>query len=126
MELISHSILPLESSEAIFPPCQIEGKAVPPPLAVSIITLLSSLLPDWKLVPLPADSGDGLVRDPLKRREVAHDPIVYKGKPRLQTAVQLLQAGMRVGSLLHQVSICFSGDGARFHSLASGEHYLLG
>ena len=77
-------------------------------------------------MPLPADSGDGLVRDPLKRREVAHDPIVYKGKPRLQTAVQLLQAGMRVGSLLHQVSICFSGDGARFHSLASGEHYLLG
>ena len=72
-------------------------------------------------MPLPADSGDGLVRDPLKRREVAHDPIVYKGKPRLQTAVQLLQAGMRVGSLLHQVSICFSSDGARWHSLASGE-----
>lgn len=64
--------------------------------------MLAKLFPTWKLVPTKDITEVGF-KDPEKRERVRNNPVGYFGKPRLNTALQLLLTTEEIGRHLHEV-----------------------
>ncbi|KAH9739358.1 Hydrolase 4 domain-containing protein [Citrus sinensis] len=74
----------------VAPMCKIADDMVPPFLVKQILIGIANILPKHKLVP-QKDLAEAAFRD-LKNRELAkYNVIVYKDKPRLRTALELLK-----------------------------------
>lgn len=88
----------------VAPMCKISDEFLPPPAVVSFLKLLVGVIPTWKLVPTK-DITDVGFRDIEKRERVRNNPVGYRGKPRLMTALQLLLTTEEIGSSLDEVSL---------------------
>lgn len=90
----------------IAPMCKIADEMRPNPMVISILTKLCRIIPTWRIVPTP-DIIDAAFRDPQIRKEIRANPYCYKGKPRLQTAYQLLNNSLDLEKRLVEVSLPF-------------------
>ncbi|CAO2816518.1 unnamed protein product [Amaranthus hypochondriacus] len=90
----------------VAPMCKIADDMKPSPLVISFLTKLAKIVPTWKIVP-GQDIIDLAVRDPQKKLAVRENPYWYTGKPRLQTAHQLLIASIDLEKRLNEVTLPF-------------------
>jgi acylglycerol lipase len=90
----------------IAPMCKIAEKVKPPPLVVAILIKLANIIPTWKIVPTK-DIIANAIKDPVKRKEILKNPYLYRGKPRVKTALELLNASIALEKRLDQVTIPF-------------------
>ncbi|XP_051150696.1 caffeoylshikimate esterase-like [Andrographis paniculata] len=90
----------------IAPMCKIADEVKPSPLVIRVLTVLSGIIPTWKITPTP-DIIDIAFRDPQVRKEVRSNPYTYKGRPRLQTGYQLLMVSTELEGRLDEVALPF-------------------
>ncbi|CAA3029477.1 caffeoylshikimate esterase-like [Olea europaea subsp. europaea] len=90
----------------VAPMCKIAEDMRPSPLAIKVLTMLTNVLPTWKLTPTQ-DIVDLAFRDPQVRKEIRSNPYAYKGRPRLQTSYQLYNASLDLEKRLEEVSFPF-------------------
>ncbi|KAL2487479.1 alpha/beta-Hydrolases superfamily protein [Abeliophyllum distichum] len=90
----------------VAPMCKIAEDVRPNPLVIKFLTLLSRVVPKWKLTPTQ-DIVDLAFRDPQVRKEIRSNPYAYKGRPRLQTSYMLYTASKDLEKRLEEVSFPF-------------------
>ncbi|KAL3525465.1 hypothetical protein ACH5RR_013837 [Cinchona calisaya] len=88
----------------VAPMCKIADDIVPPFLVRQILIVVAKLLPKRKLVP-QKDLADVAFRDVKKKTMTAYNVIAYKDKPRLGTALQLLNTTQEIEKQLEKVSL---------------------
>ncbi|XP_017220427.1 caffeoylshikimate esterase [Daucus carota subsp. sativus] len=88
------------------PMCKIADDVKPNQFVISALTKLTRIIPTWKIIPTP-DIVDLAFREPAVRKEVRDSPYCYKGRPRLQTAYQLLTISLDIEKRLQEVSLPF-------------------
>ncbi|KAI3809019.1 hypothetical protein L1987_24985 [Smallanthus sonchifolius] len=90
----------------VAPMCKIADNMRPSPIVVNVLTQLRRLIPTWKIVP-----GDDIVdlafRDPKIRQEIRDNPLCYKGRVRLQTAMELLTVTTDLEKKLKDMKMAF-------------------
>uniref|UniRef100_A0A3Q7EZ45 Serine aminopeptidase S33 domain-containing protein n=1 Tax=Solanum lycopersicum TaxID=4081 RepID=A0A3Q7EZ45_SOLLC len=84
------------------PMCKIADDVLPPWLLTQVLVGIAKLLPKQKLVP-QKDLTELACRDAKKREQAAYNVIAYKHKPRLQTAVELLNTTQDLEKQLDKV-----------------------
>ncbi|XP_052184507.1 caffeoylshikimate esterase-like [Diospyros lotus] len=90
----------------VAPMCKISEKVKPHPVVVNILTRVEEIIPKWKIVPTK-DVIDSAFKDPAKREEIRDNKLIYQGKPRLKTALEMLRASMSLEESLGEVRIPF-------------------
>ncbi|WCJ25373.1 alpha/beta-Hydrolases superfamily protein [Euphorbia peplus] len=86
------------------PMCKIADDMVPPLLVKKLLIGVANILPTRKLVPVK-DMAALALRDLKKREQAAYNVIAYKGKPRLKTALELLNTTQEIEQHLEDVSL---------------------
>ncbi|KAK8959916.1 hypothetical protein KSP40_PGU012691 [Platanthera guangdongensis] len=90
----------------VAPMCKIAEEIKPHPVVIKTLTKLSSFIPKWKIVP-GKDITECAFKSPEWREEIRQNPLCYKGKPRLQTAKELLMVSLDIEKNLNHVSLPF-------------------
>ncbi|KAM0853527.1 hypothetical protein ACQ4PT_051021 [Festuca glaucescens] len=91
----------------VAPMCKIAEEMMPHPVVVSVLKLMTNIIPTWKIVPT-ADVIDAANKMQERRDEIRNNPYCYKGKPRLQTAYELLRVSLDIeNNVLKKVSLPF-------------------
>ncbi|CAL4907745.1 unnamed protein product [Urochloa decumbens] len=90
----------------VAPMCKISEKVKPHPVVISLLTKVEDIIPKWKIVPTK-DIIDSTFKDPIKREKVRKNKLIYQGKPRLKSALELLRASMDVEDNLSEVRMPF-------------------
>nr|ABR16349.1 unknown [Picea sitchensis] len=90
----------------VAPMCKITEELIPPPLVLSILWTLTAIIPTWKLMPTQ-DITDVGIKDPDKRMELRANPYLYRGRPRLKTAFELLMTSLDIEKRLDEVMLPF-------------------
>lgn len=90
----------------VAPMCKISEKLKPPELVTSILRKLAYVVPTWKIVP-SRDIIETGFKNPLKREQIRSNPYIYQDRPRLKTAMELLNASMGLEERLDEVTIPF-------------------
>ncbi|GAA0184007.1 phospholipase [Lithospermum erythrorhizon] len=90
----------------VAPMVKIADDLKPHPVAISILTKLTSVIPTWKIVPIP-DVVDAAFRRPEIREEIRNNEYCYKGRPRLQTGHQMLTISLDLEKRLNEVKLPF-------------------
>ncbi|XP_074279073.1 caffeoylshikimate esterase [Silene latifolia] len=85
----------------VAPMCKIADDMYPPFLLTKVLITLAKALPKSKLVP-ELNLGDKAFRE--KKELTAYNVIAYKDKPRLKTALELLNTTKEIESRLQEVS----------------------
>ncbi|KAG0452540.1 hypothetical protein HPP92_024921 [Vanilla planifolia] len=88
------------------PMCKISEKVKPHRLVVSMLTWIEEIIPKWKVVPTK-DVIDSSYKDPVKRREIRSNTLLYQDKPRLKTALEMLRTSYHVEGNLARVTLPF-------------------
>lgn len=88
----------------VAPMCKIADDMVPPKFITKILIGLSNVLPKHKLVP-NKDLAEAAFRELKKREQAAYNVIAYKDKPRLRTAVEMLNTTEEIERRLKEVSL---------------------
>jgi len=101
------------------PMCKISKEMKPSPIVVNILTQVEDIIPAWKIVPTK-DIVDTAFKDPVKREvlfgvlsgcfpilQIRHNKLIYKDKPRLKTALELLRTSMDLEDSLSKVNLPF-------------------
>ncbi|PKA65295.1 hypothetical protein AXF42_Ash005628 [Apostasia shenzhenica] len=88
----------------VAPMCKIADDVIPPWLVVQLLIGLAKLLPKEKLVPRK-DLAEMAFKDKKKKEQTSYNVICYKDKPRLRTAVELLQTTQEVERRLEEISL---------------------
>jgi len=106
--LLIHRKQPNYWSGAVFvaPMCKITENLKPHPLVISILKKLTAIIPTWKLVPTE-DIVDISFKEPEKRLKIRANPYVYRDRPRLKTAYELLTISLDIEKRLDEVSLPF-------------------
>ncbi|XP_076923168.1 caffeoylshikimate esterase-like [Bidens hawaiensis] len=90
----------------VAPMCKIADNMRPSQVMVSVLSQLKRFIPTWKIVP-----GDDIVelafRDPKIRQEIRDNPLCYKGRVRLQTAMELYTVTLDLEKKLKDVRMPF-------------------
>jgi acylglycerol lipase len=90
----------------VAPMCKITEELKPRPLVLSILWTLTAIIPTWKLMPTQ-DISEMAIKDPNKRTEIGANPYVYRGRPRLKTAFELLMTSLDIEKRLDEVRLPF-------------------
>jgi len=90
----------------VAPMCKITEEYKPRPLVLSILWMLTAMIPTWKLMPVQ-DILDVGIKDPDKRAELRANPYLYRGRPRLKTGFEVLMASLDIEKRLDEVSLPF-------------------
>ncbi|KAE8697913.1 Alpha/beta-Hydrolases superfamily protein isoform 2 [Hibiscus syriacus] len=90
----------------VAPMCKISENVKPHPVVVNILTKMELFIPKWKIVPT-RDVIDSAFKDPVKREEIRNNKLIYQGKPRLKTALEMLRASMSIEASLNEVTLPF-------------------
>lgn len=107
--LLLHRLRPDFWTGAILvaPMCKIAEEMRPHPMVVSVLKVMTSIIPTWRVVPTN-DVIDLAYRMQGKRDEIRGNPLCYKGRPRLKTAYELLRVSILIEStILPHVSLPF-------------------
>ncbi|XP_011021447.1 PREDICTED: caffeoylshikimate esterase, partial [Populus euphratica] len=88
----------------VAPMCKIADNMTPPWLVTQMLIGVANFLPKHKLVP-QKDLAEAAFRDPNHRKLAAYNVIVYKDKPRLKTALEMLRTTQEIERRLEEVSL---------------------
>eukprot|EP00245_Coleochaete_scutata_P018464 TRINITY_DN9604_c1_g1_i1.p1 TRINITY_DN9604_c1_g1~~TRINITY_DN9604_c1_g1_i1.p1 ORF type:complete len:408 (+),score=74.11 TRINITY_DN9604_c1_g1_i1:355-1578(+) len=88
------------------PMVKISEKLKPPAVVTAVMSKLALILPTWKIVPAK-DIIDSAFKDEVKRAQVRQNPYVYQDKPRLRTALEMLNNSLDLEKHLADVTIPF-------------------
>ncbi|KAB2026221.1 hypothetical protein E1A91_D06G204100v1 [Gossypium mustelinum] len=88
------------------PMCKIADKMKPHPLVTSVLKKLCNFIPTWRMIPGP-DVIDTGCKMPEIRAQIRGNPYCYKGRPRLNTGLELLKMSIEVEQRLNEVSLPF-------------------
>ncbi|KAK9048325.1 hypothetical protein SSX86_032712 [Deinandra increscens subsp. villosa] len=88
----------------VAPMCKIADDVVPPWAVKKLLVGVAKVLPKYKLVP-QKDLGDMAFRDPEKKPLTSYNVIAYKDRPRLGTALELLNTTQDIENRLENVSL---------------------
>ncbi|KAI3808459.1 hypothetical protein L1987_24410 [Smallanthus sonchifolius] len=88
----------------VAPMCKIADDVVPPWAVKQFLIGLAKVLPKYKLVP-QKDLGDMAFRDPKKKPLTSYNVIAYKDRPRLGTAMELLNTTQDIENQLENISL---------------------
>jgi len=86
------------------PMCRIADDVRPPPVVITTLKLLNHKWPAAKIVPV-RNMDELVFRSPEKVIEAKEHPLKYRGKPRVATALQLLQWTDYVEGAMKDISI---------------------
>ncbi|KAE8670709.1 Ribosomal L29 family protein [Hibiscus syriacus] len=86
----------------VAPMCKVADDMKPHPLVISILRQLNKFIPKWRIVPVQ-DVVDAAFRQPEIRAQVRANPYCYKGRPRLNTANELLNTSLDLEQRLHEI-----------------------
>ncbi|KAG0495073.1 hypothetical protein HPP92_006067 [Vanilla planifolia] len=86
------------------PMCKIADDVIPPWPMAHLLIGLAKLFPKEKLVP-QKDLAELAFKDLKKREQTSYNVIAYKDKPRLKTAVELLQTTQEIERQLEEVCL---------------------
>ncbi|GJW96232.1 caffeoylshikimate esterase-like protein [Tanacetum coccineum] len=78
----------------------------PSPLMFNVLVQLIRFIPTWKIVP-GQDLLEIAFRDPKIRQEIRDNPLCYKGRVRLQTAMELFKVTVDLEKRLKEVTLPF-------------------
>ncbi|XP_076925694.1 caffeoylshikimate esterase-like [Bidens hawaiensis] len=88
----------------IAPMCKIAEDTRPSKIVMNILFQLNRIIPTWRIVP-----GEDIIeiafRDPKIRQQVRDNPLCYKGRVRLQTAVELFNVALDLEKRLKEVTM---------------------
>ncbi|KAE8692031.1 Alpha/beta-Hydrolases superfamily protein isoform 2 [Hibiscus syriacus] len=90
----------------VAPMCKISENVKPHPVVVNILTKMELFIPKWKIVPT-RDVIDSAFKDPVKRKEIRNNKLIYHGKPRLKTALEMLRTSMSIENSLNEMTLPF-------------------
>ncbi|KAJ7525666.1 hypothetical protein O6H91_17G061000 [Diphasiastrum complanatum] len=90
----------------VAPMCKISEKVKPPVIVMKTLSALSPLIGSWKIVP-SRNVIDAAFKVLTKRAQVRANPYTYQGKPRVKTALELLNASQKLEKNLHEITIPF-------------------
>ncbi|CAI0451047.1 unnamed protein product [Linum tenue] len=88
----------------VAPMCKIADDMVPPWAVKQFLIGIANFLPKHKLVP-QKDLAEAAFREPKKRELAAYNVIAYKHKPRLRTALEMLETTKQIEQRLEDVSL---------------------
>ncbi|CAI5942756.1 unnamed protein product [Closterium sp. NIES-64] len=88
------------------PMCKISDKVKPPAIVTAVMKNLAYLLPTWKIVPT-SDIISAANRDPVKREKIRASPYTFTDKPRLRTALTMLETSEDLERRLDEVTLPF-------------------
>ncbi|XP_024980655.1 caffeoylshikimate esterase [Cynara cardunculus var. scolymus] len=88
----------------VAPMCKIADDVVPPWAVKQFLIGVAKVLPKSKLVP-QKDLADMAFREPKKKPLTSYNVIAYKDRPRLGTAMELLNTTQEIESQLEKVSL---------------------
>ncbi|KAL8240563.1 hypothetical protein R6Q59_013918 [Mikania micrantha] len=88
----------------VAPMCKIADDVVPPWAVKQFLIGVAKVLPKYKLVP-QKDLGDMAFRDPKKKPLTSYNVIAYKDRPRLGTAMELLNTTQDIENQLGNISL---------------------
>lgn len=88
----------------VAPMCKMADDVVPPWPLQQILICMAKILPRAKLVP-QKDLAEMAFKEPKKREQCCYNVIAYNGKPRLQTALELLRTTQEIEQRLKEVSL---------------------
>ncbi|KAG5134331.1 hypothetical protein JHK82_025519 [Glycine max] len=89
----------------IAPLCKFAEDMIPHWLVKQILIGVAKVLPKTKLVPQKEEVKDNIFRDVNKRKLAPYNVLLYKDKPRLGTALELLKATQELEQRLEEVSL---------------------
>nr|KYP69701.1 Monoglyceride lipase [Cajanus cajan] len=89
----------------IAPLCKFAEDMIPHWLVKQILIGVAKVLPKTKLVPQREEVKENIYRDENKRKLAPYNVLLYKDKPRLGTALELLNATQELEQRLEQVSL---------------------
>lgn len=98
------STVPWDGAVLVAPMCKIAENMVPPWPLLNILIFIAKFLPKHKLVP-QKDLAELAFKDLKKRDLTSYNVIVYKDKPRLRTALELLKTTQELERQLEEVSL---------------------
>ncbi|KAB1202985.1 Caffeoylshikimate esterase [Morella rubra] len=90
----------------VAPMCKISENVKPHPAVVNFLTRIEEIIPKWKIVPAK-DVIEEAFKDPTKRQEVRRNKLIYQGRPRLKTALEMLRASLSLEASLNEVTLPF-------------------
>nr|XP_043631407.1 caffeoylshikimate esterase-like [Erigeron canadensis] len=90
----------------VAPMCKLADNMKPPQIVFSVLLQLTRFIPTWRVVP-GEDIIDLAFRDPKIREEIRKNPLCYKGRVRLQTALELFNVAVDLEKRLKEVTLPF-------------------
>ncbi|CAL5186558.1 unnamed protein product [Lathyrus oleraceus] len=94
-----------DGAALIAPLCKFADDMIPHWLVKQILIGVAKVLPKTKLVPQKEEVKENLYRDLKKRKMAPYNVLLYKDKPRLGTALELLKATQELEQRLEEVSL---------------------
>ncbi|KAG6555390.1 hypothetical protein Mapa_002616 [Marchantia paleacea] len=90
----------------VAPMCKISEKMRPSPFVIATLSRLSAFIPTWKIVP-GADVYDQAFKLPDKREKIRSNKLLYHGKPRIKTAMEMYHTSCDLEERLDEVTLPF-------------------
>ncbi|KAL1356763.1 hypothetical protein HN51_008750 [Arachis hypogaea] len=94
-----------DGAALIAPLCKFAEDMIPHWLVKQILIGVAKVLPKTKLVPQKEEVKENIYRDVKKRKLAPYNVLLYKDKPRLGTALELLKATQELEQRLEEVSV---------------------
>ncbi|KAK7271251.1 hypothetical protein RJT34_26989 [Clitoria ternatea] len=94
-----------DGAALIAPLCKFAEDMIPHWLVKQILIGVAKVLPKTKLVPQKEEVKENIYRDVNKRKLAPYNVLLYKDKPRLGTALELLKATQELEQQLEDVSL---------------------
>ncbi|KAF1859341.1 hypothetical protein Lal_00009925 [Lupinus albus] len=94
-----------DGAALIAPLCKFAEDMIPHWLLKQILIGVAKVLPKTKLVPQKEEVKENIYRDVKKRKLAPYNVLLYKDKPRLGTALELLKATQELEQRLEDVSL---------------------
>ncbi|KAK7314558.1 hypothetical protein VNO77_33084 [Canavalia gladiata] len=94
-----------DGAALIAPLCKFAEDMIPHWLVKQILIGVAKVLPKTKLVPQKEEVKENIFRDVNKRKLAPFNVLLYKDKPRLGTALELLKATQELEQRLQEVSL---------------------
>ncbi|KAK7291428.1 hypothetical protein RIF29_06564 [Crotalaria pallida] len=94
-----------DGAALIAPLCKFAEDMIPHWLLKQILIGVAKVLPKTKLVPQKEEVKENIYRDVKKRKLAPFNVLLYKDKPRLGTALELLKATQELEQRLEEVSL---------------------
>ncbi|CAM6127244.1 unnamed protein product [Calypogeia fissa] len=88
----------------VAPMAKIAEKMRPSPFMIAALSKLNQIFPSWKVVPT-GDVFELAFRLPEKRRKIKSNKLLYKGKPRIRTALELYETSLDLEERLDEVTL---------------------